>query len=257
MQDTDPPGGDPPGLPGLPGPSDPPGADPGGGVLRLIAHKALLAGLCQFVPVPFVDDLLGDRVRRSMVGQLLQRRGRSFDAPAVKPLYAGPPKSGLSRVTGFAKSLVFQPVKKLLRTVFLVVTVRRAVLGVAGTLLLGRSLDRRLAAGHFADGTPEEGLRAEAAALEAAVRGALASPERRGLVRLVRASFRALRQEGVDPAPAPGALEAAGGDPEQALSPGQRRRLASASGRLGEALEREAGGGLLAGLDAAVDARLA
>ena len=239
-----------------------PDADPSkdtqpGGVLHLIAHKALLAGLCQFIPVPFVDDLLGDRVRRSMVEQLLERRGRTFEVSAVKPLYAGPAKSGLSRVTGFAKSLIFKPVKKLLRTVFIFVTIRRSVLDVAGMLLLGRSLDRRLAAGAFANGTPEEQLREEAAALEAAVRGVLDSPERRGLVRLVRGSFRALRKEGVDGPPTPDALDAAGGDPEEALSPQQKRRLSSASTRLSEELERQASEGLLASLDAAVDARLA
>ncbi|BAM02425.1 hypothetical protein PSMK_02660 [Phycisphaera mikurensis NBRC 102666] len=225
-------------------------------MLHLIAHQALLAGLCQFIPVPFVDDLAGDRVRRSLVAKLLERRGRSFGAPAVRPLYAGPPTSGLARAAGFTKSLILKPVKKLLRTVFLFVTIRRAVLDAAAALLLGRSLDRRLAAGGFADGTPADRLEAEAAALEAAVRGVLGSPERRGLVRLVRGSFAALREEGLDGPPTPAALEAAGGDPEGALSRRQRSRLAAAADRLGRELGGGEAGGVLARLDAAVDARL-
>ena len=226
-----------------------------GEVLHLIAHKALLAGLCEFIPVPFVDDLVGDRVRKSMVAGLLERRGRRFAVSRVEPLYAGPARSGLARVAGFAKSLVLKPVKKMLRTVFFFVTIRRAVLQVAGSLLLGRSLDRRLAAGGFAEGAPAGELKAQAAALEAAVRGVMASPERRGLVRLVRRSFGALRGGGVDAPPADAALEAAGGDPEAALSPGQRKRLGEASARLEAELEEESGG-MLAALDAAVDARL-
>ena len=228
-----------------------------GDVLLLISHQALLSGLCEFIPVPFVDDVAGDRVRRSLVAKLLERRGRALEASAVKPLYAGPPTSGLARVTGFAKSLVFKPVKKLLRTVFLFVTVRRAVLRVAEALLLGRSLDRRLAAGGFADGTFPAALKKEAAALEAAVRGVLASPERRGLVRLVRLSFRTLRKEGVDGPPTPDAIEAAVGNPEAALSGRQRDLLGRASEMLRGALATEdEAGGVLAQLDAAVDKRL-
>ena len=229
-------------------------------MLLLVSHQALLAGLCEFIPVPFVDDVAGDRVRRSMVAKLLERRGRAIEVASVEPLYAGPPSSGLARVTGFAKSLVFKPLKKLLRTVFLFVTIRRAVLRVAEALLLGRSLDRRLAAGGFADGTPEPALLDEAAALEAAVRGVLASPERRGLVRLVRVAFRTLRREGVDGPPAPDALAAAAaaGDPEAALSGRQRDLLGRAAELLRGGLASEGGpGGVLRQLDAAVEARLA
>ena len=249
-------------------PADPPPTDPnlpgGADVMGRIAHHALLSGLCQFIPVPFADDYADRRVRRAMVAKLLAARGRAYDADAVKPLWAGPPGSVLGKIGGVAKGLVLKPVKKLLRTVFFVFTIRRAILEAAEVLLLGHTLDRLLAAGRLGDGLPADARRDEAADVERAVAGVMDSPDRRALVTLVRASARKLRgigrdAEDADPGPdaRPDATADDAAEAEASLSPRQREKLDAASSELAGELQDEQGRSLLARLDAAVDARLA
>ena len=237
----------------MPDSPNPPG---GGDVMLRVAHHALLSGLCQFIPVPFADDLVDRRVRKRMVNVLLDRRGRSFDAEAVKPLYAGPPKSAVETAGSVAKGLVMRPIKKLLRTVFFVATIRRAVLEAAEVLLLGHTLDRLLADGWFAEGQEATRLEADAARVERAVDDVMASPERRNLTRLVRRAVRLLRDEGEADPPDATAAVAEPEDVERTMTDAQRQRLDAASERLRGELDDAEGRSLLARLDAAIDRRL-
>ncbi|MEL7239188.1 MAG: hypothetical protein AAGK78_10020 [Planctomycetota bacterium] len=95
-------------------------ANPAGGadVMLKVAHYGLLAGLCQFIPLPFADDAAEEFVKEHMITQLLRRRDRSITAEDVPALYKGIRRSVLGRGLGFAKSILLKPIKKVLRTVF-------------------------------------------------------------------------------------------------------------------------------------------
>ena len=238
-------------------------ANPPGGadVMLRVSHYALLSGLCQFIPIPFADDYADQQVRRQMVGTILERRGRSYKASQVSPLYEGPPKFTVGRIGSLAKGLILKPVKKLLRTVFFVATIRRALLEAAEVLLLGHTLDRKLAEGWLAEDQEPRRRKEGAAAIERAVADVMASPERRGIVNLIKVSARLLRNirgepDAVDPPEVAVTLKE-DEDVEQALSPKQRERLRTATNDLQNRLQTKEGKSTLARLDTMIDARLA
>ena len=233
----------------------PDAADDPGGVLHLTVHHALLAAVCQFIPIPFLDDVAGDRVVRRLVGKLLERNGRGYGAESVAPLYEGPDRSLAGRVGGFARSLVMKPVKKVLRTALIFITIRRALMTAARVVLLGRTIDRCLARGELADDVPAARRRERAAQIDAAVRDVMASPERRGLLKLVRESASLLRGDG-SPRPVPPTAAVDADAAEASLSANERRRLDRAAAELESKLRSEEQRGMLASVDAAVDARL-
>jgi len=241
-----------------------PVADPTpNGVMHLVAHHAALAGACEFIPLPFADDLAAERFQRALVDKVLNRHGRELDASALRPLYAGPNKSLLGRAGGFFKGLVLKPVKKLFRTVLIVFTIRRAVLTCGEALLIGRTLDRLLGDGWFRDDQSDDALTHDATRVGVAVRGVMMSPERRGLVRLLRQGMRWMRDDSdgdADDTEASPPASAADDDAETHAPPMDRRQRAKvtrAGERLRQELDSQEGRGVLAGLDAAVDRRLA
>ena len=227
----------------------------GGGVLHLTVHHALLAAVCQFIPIPFLDDMAGDRVVRRLVSKLLERNGRNYGAETVAPLYEGPEQGMAGKVGGFVKSLVMKPVKKVLRTALIVVTIRRAMMTTARVVLLGRTIDRCLARGELADGVPDVQRRKRAAQIDAAVRDVMASPERRGLLKLIRESASMLRDgKPARQLPITAAVDA--DTAEASLTSNERKRLDRAAAELESKLQSEEQRGMLASVDAAVDARL-
>ena len=227
----------------------------GGDVMLRISHYALLSGLCQFIPVPFADDAADRQVRKRLVGNLLVQRGRSFDVDRVKPLYAGPSKGIVGSTFSIAKGLILKPVKKLLRTVFFVVTIRRAILETANALLLGHTLDRLMADGWFADDASQDELRSQASRVERAVAAATASPERRGLTTLIRATARRYWPGRQADEVVPG-TDGRAVDPEAALSDAGRERLGKAAKDLDGQLDSGEGQSALSQLDAVVDRHL-
>ena len=122
---------------------------------------ALLAAAARLVPVPLVDDWLRERVTRYMVGRTLGTHGRSFPTTAVAPLYSD--ERGC--MEGCLVFLVWLPIKLVLYPLRKVVAWVLAARGLSQDLtlmlLLGRTLDRCLAAGMLRGGAPGE-LRAEA-----------------------------------------------------------------------------------------------
>jgi len=235
--------------------ANPDAGDGRGGVLHLTVHHALLAAVCQFIPIPFLDDVAGDRVVRRLVDKLLERNGRNYGAEAVAPLYEGPEQGVAGKVGGFLKSLVMKPVKKVLRTALIVVTIRRALMTVTRVVLLGRTIDRCLARGELADDVPDVRRRERAAQIDAAVRDVMASPERRGLLKLVRESASLLRDD-KPPRQVPITAAVDADAAEASLTPDERRRLERAADELESKLQSEEQRGMLASVDAAVDARL-
>ena len=230
-------------------------AEEGGAVLHLTVHHALLAAVCQFIPIPFLDDVAGDRVVRRLVSKLLERNGRNYGAESVAPFYEGPEQGMVSKVGGFAKSLVMKPVRKVLRTAFIVITIRRALMTAARVILLGRTIDRCLARGELADDVPDVQRRERAAQIDAAVRDVMVSPERRGLLKLIRESASLLRDnESARQVPITAAVDADA--VEASLTSRERLRLDQAASALKSKLQSEEQRGMLASVDAAVDARL-
>lgn len=233
--------------------SSSPNSAGGAEVMLSVAHHALLSGLAQFIPLPFADDLADRAVRRAMVQKLLRRRGRVYDAGRVKPLYTGRPKGLASSAFSLAKGLVLKPVKKVLRTVFIVATVRRALLEATEALCLGHTVDRLLATGWFPNGATAEQLEADALRVVSAVQHASRGADWRGLRSLVRQSAKVARGGDVAEEP-PAEVEVEG---EAALPPEERRRLWRATQELFRRLTSPQGRSLLANFDREVDGILA
>lgn len=114
---------------------------------------ALLASAARLVPVPLIDDWLRERVLRYMVGRTLGAHGRTYPTKEVKPLYAG--DGGC--IEGCLTALFWLPLKLLLYPIRKVVAWVLAARGLSQDmtemLLLGRTLDRCLAAGMLRHGT--------------------------------------------------------------------------------------------------------
>ena len=235
--------------------------NPSGGadVMLRVSHYALLSGLCQFIPVPFADDLAERQVRKRLVGVLLDRRGRvNVDAGDLKPLWAGVDNGPVAQVGGFLKGLILKPIKKALRTVFFVATFRKAILEATEALLLGHTLDRLLADGWFADDAGEA-WKDQSRRLAAALETAGGQADRKALSALVRRSATLLKgwwrkDDGTEEPNVTAATNAAA--LERSLSAAQRQRLDRAAGRLEQSLSDKRGQTLLAQFDAAVDAAL-
>ncbi|MCA8925781.1 MAG: hypothetical protein KDD82_28490 [Planctomycetes bacterium] len=130
---------------------------------HVLVRTAVLAGLTRLVPLPFVDDFLLRRARRHQVDSLLELHGRSFAKGEVAAL-SSESGSCLCGLVGFVVllpiTLVVKLIKKLFQTVFFVLALRAAVLAVAATFMLGRTLHRELGAGALSDGAqPPERVR--------------------------------------------------------------------------------------------------
>jgi len=90
----------------VPGP--PPAPD-----LLLAARFAFLASLCALIPVPFLDTFTENRVRRALVRRVAADQGVTLSPEEVSTL-ADLPSGGCR---GMVTSLLWWPVKKLLRTI--------------------------------------------------------------------------------------------------------------------------------------------
>ncbi|MEM8875794.1 MAG: hypothetical protein AAGD32_16225 [Planctomycetota bacterium] len=220
--------------------------NPAGGtdVMLRVAHYALLSGLCQFIPVPFADDFADGQVRRQMVESLLRGRGRSFDMQQVKPLWAGRDTGIIRQAGGLAKALVLTPIKKVLRTVFFWLGIRRAILEATEALALGHTIDRLLAAGWFPDDADPDQLRSAADRVVRAVEDSSSGSDWRGLKLLVRETARRFKN-----AKLPFRRS-------ETLSDEERQTLDAASEDLRARLETDEAQSVLARFDAEVDRRL-
>lgn len=239
----------------------------GADVMLRVSHYALLSGLCQFIPLPFADDIADQQVRKRMVAVLLRRWGRGFDVEEIRPLYTGL-SGGLVRKAGsITKGLLLKPVRKLFRTVFFVLTFRRALLETTGALLLGHTLDRLLASGWLSPDLASAERKRQAEQIVEAIDGAWANADRRGLMTVVRRSARHLRGwnwdwvrdrvGGTKPdRPDAGAAIRDAEEIEASLDAQSRQKLNIAARELERSLDEERGRSLLARFDEMVDARL-
>lgn len=234
-----------------------PDASGGRDVMLPLAHYAMLVGVVQFLPIPFVDDWIHRRLMRKVVGDILRRRGRQFAVEDLAPLFEPGGGGMLGPAGSAARALVLKPMKRLARTVLIVFGARRAALEAAQVLLIGHTLDRQLARGGLPDAATSAERGEEARRIADAVRGAWKGSDRRFLIDVIRRSGGLLVQKGAPDEPEPDVAA----DPqveqlEKALLPGQRSRLKAAGAKLAGLLRSPDGQSWLTKFDAEVDRRL-
>ncbi|MBW2464140.1 MAG: hypothetical protein JRH11_21000, partial [Deltaproteobacteria bacterium] len=173
----------------LPVPMAPP---PDGSVhLRIVC--ALLSSAARLVPVPFVDDILRERLGQLVVRQTLKAHGRTYSSARLKPLWSdsGGCMSGCL--------LMFFKVPLLLitypfRKVWSWVMAARNLSGDLTTMiLLGRALDRSLRAGRLEEQPDGPGLEVEAALIRQAFDNAISGMDTQVLQRGLADGLRQVR----------------------------------------------------------------
>lgn len=152
----------------------------------ILARCAILTGICRFIPVPFLDDIVAERVRKHLISSLLRLHRKTKPASHYGALYKDGSASCLGSAFGFGRGLILKPIKKLFRTIFFFLTIRDASLQMTRVYLLGRAFDACLRFGHLKEETDTTRM---AAAFGEAFRGT----DRRFLVHLMRQAGRGLR----------------------------------------------------------------
>ena len=205
--------------------------------LRLVC--GLLASAARFVPVPFLDDLLREKALQLMVSRTLRERGRTYGSKAVAPLYAD--EAGC--LSGCLMFFVMLPVKLILfpiRTILAIgMSVKNLARDLSEAVLLGRVLDRVLAADRLPMGAAPEALHADAARIRLAFANASAGTDLtllrgtlttalRSVSGLPRAALRAVRGLRAQPE---------GADPTKGLSSEDKAKVEKGADRILSALE--------------------
>lgn len=114
------------------------------------AGAAVATGAAALLPVPFLDDWIMARSRRQLVQAALRAEGRSFAARELRALYEDG-GSWVGLPWRIVKGVALMPIKKLFRSVFLVLGARAVALEVTRTLALGHTVHRQLRQGWFRD----------------------------------------------------------------------------------------------------------
>lgn len=89
----------------------------------LLSRYALMVSLCELIPVPLVDGIVANLLRRRLVGRLAREHGVTLDDEAIDVLGTAPGGGCL----GCALGAVLWPFKKLLRTFFFVLMLKKMV----------------------------------------------------------------------------------------------------------------------------------
>ncbi|MFN7143170.1 MAG: hypothetical protein ACK4YP_05295 [Myxococcota bacterium] len=108
-----------------------------------IAHYAVAAGLCAFVPIPLLDAWLERKATRAMYKAIAEDAGRPLDDAALDTLV----EDRSSLLLGCLGAMIVWPIKKLFRTVLYFLTVKDVVDGIAAAALRGAMVHRALASG--------------------------------------------------------------------------------------------------------------
>ena len=118
-----------------------------------LTHLWLVAGVvasaARFIPIPFVDDLVRDQCRRFVVAKTLAEHETQTTVSDLKPYYGvfgGCLAGCLGGILRAPLKLLLFPIRKL---VAVVTAVRGVPLEITRTVLLGRTLDRRLRQGEI------------------------------------------------------------------------------------------------------------
>jgi uncharacterized protein (DUF697 family) len=101
--------------------------------------SSLGTGAYEFIPLPFLDEWLIKRQRRSMVEKILSMRGITYDTDVPSEI-VGSGRSLMGRVGLLARGLVLKPLRKIFRSVFFWLTARNAARTAIVSYLLARFL---------------------------------------------------------------------------------------------------------------------
>lgn len=226
--------------------------------LRVVC--GLLASAARFVPVPLLDDLLREKALQILVSRALKASGRTYGSAAVAPLYAGGGSGCLEGCLLFVLllplKLILYPVRKIMVWVS---AAKNLSADLSEAILLGRALDRCLARGRLAEGTPSPELRVEAQRIRAAFANALRGSDLRLLRGVLTATVRSV--SGL-PRAALHALRglrkrSEGADPTEGLSSADREKVNEGAERIESALETPEMQAFLAEFDRTFDENLA
>jgi hypothetical protein len=91
---------------------------------RWLLEHAVVVGLTALIPVPLVDDLARDAMRRRLVRAVLAAEGATADEATVEALANEP---GRGCLLGCPVAVVVYPLKKLFRKIFFFLEVKRSV----------------------------------------------------------------------------------------------------------------------------------
>jgi hypothetical protein len=225
---------------------------------HLVVICALLSAAARFVPLPFVDDLLRERIRQYLVSRLLRQGGRGFGSARVAPLWrdqGGCASGCLTLLWKIPLKLLLFPIRKILAVV---TALRGFSRDLSDSLLFGRALERALARGLMADGSPEPLLLAESNAVRRAFEQASVGVDKamlagalgdalRGIRGLRTAALRAARSLARSQDPA---------DPEASAQPSDREVVEQGASAVEQTLTRPDVARVLADFDARFDAAL-
>lgn len=110
--------------------------------LHTVAGYSALAGLCPLIPIPFVDDFIVNRVERRMYQKLSAQHDFYLAASDAKYLS----ESESEFLSGALKSMVLWPVKKIIRKLVYVLTVKSCADVAAAVFhdgwLMARAIDQ-------------------------------------------------------------------------------------------------------------------
>ena len=143
-----------------------------------VVIAALLAGLTPLIPVPFVDSL----ARRLLLRQLYQRVAAEQGLRLPPVALAHLTRSRGNLLVGCLVAVLWWPLKKLIRTVLYVLTVKDCLDELADATMRGHMVHEALRRGL---------LPAEASRVGDAMEAALGAHERSPALRLLRGEFRA------------------------------------------------------------------
>lgn len=158
------------------------------GLRRTIAF-AVLAGLCPLIPLPFIDDIALDLVRKQLVTSLFGSHKLALSPALMAALLQSDKPNAL---IGCFASIVLYPIKKLFRKIFFVLAIKDSVDAASAVLHEGMLIRHALSSGlvdqrSLADGT------ASMAALNAAIRATCKQTDTRPVNQTLRRVFTASR----------------------------------------------------------------
>jgi hypothetical protein len=148
----------------------------------LIARYALLVALCALIPLPIVDSMVENYLRRRMARKIAERHGQELAPDALSTL-ADAPSGGC---VGCLFAILWWPVKKLLKTLSVVFQVKGITDTMSEVVHRGLLLEEAFRAGW---------LPGDAAKVRLSMDKALASVDTRPLERAFNGSLRDVRHD--------------------------------------------------------------
>jgi hypothetical protein len=148
----------------------------------LIGRYALLVALCALIPLPIVDGMVENYLRRRMARKIAERHGQELPPDALSTL-ADAPSGGC---VGCLFAILWWPVKKLLKTLSVVFQVKGITDTMSEVVHRGLLLEEAFRAGW---------LPGDTAKVRLAMDKALTNVDTRPLERALNGSLRDVRHE--------------------------------------------------------------